>query len=190
MATFLPPLSREKMVEHWQKLFDETNDKRLIFVCVSKVADRLETGTIDAPFEGHDWLISPTVIGSKEGKGEAVGAEESQESALEVSGVVSLSMPESQTGPFRGLVQKLFISPYHRRKGVARRLMAELEREAFKRNKWSLMLDTTVGTAAEYVYPELGYRVLGVVKNYGFTPKDHTLVDEIFFWKDLRVTRV
>lgn len=178
MATFLPPLSRKQMVDHWFKLFDETNNDRLILFCVSKVSERHTTETIDAPFEGHGWSSLPLSPGKEE--------EEGKQATLEVSGVVSLSMPTSQTGPFRGLVQKLFISPYHRRKGLARQLMAELEKEALNRGKWSLMLDTTVGTSAEHVYPKLGYNVLGVVKNYGFTPKDHTLVDEIFFWKDLR----
>lgn len=48
------------------------------------------------------------------------------------------------------------------------------------------MLDTTVGLPAEKVYPKLGYTELGVVPNYGISPADGSLVDEKWFYKDLR----
>jgi hypothetical protein len=34
--------------------------------------------------------------------------------------------------------------------------------------------------------PKMGYKEIGVVPNYGFSPKDGKLVDEMFFYKDLR----
>lgn len=48
------------------------------------------------------------------------------------------------------------------------------------------MLDTTIGSGAEFVYPKLGYKELGIIPNYGFSPKDGKLRDEMFFYKDLR----
>lgn len=48
------------------------------------------------------------------------------------------------------------------------------------------MLDTTVGTAAQEMYPGLGWERLGVVREYGISPQDGRLLDEVFFWKDLR----
>ncbi len=48
------------------------------------------------------------------------------------------------------------------------------------------MLDTTVGLPAENVYPKLGWTLIGVVPKYGISPKDGSLVDEKFFYKDLR----
>lgn len=49
------------------------------------------------------------------------------------------------------------------------------------------MLDTTIGTAAEHVYPKWGYIEWGVIPKYGINPADgKTLVDERFFYKDLR----
>lgn len=105
---------------------------------------------------------------------------------FEVAGVVSLSKPLSETGPFRGIVEKLFTSPMHRRKGVARMVMRELERLARQDRRWSLMLDTEVGSEAEGVYPRLGYTRMGVVETYGISPKTRELVDEVWFWKDLR----
>ena len=48
------------------------------------------------------------------------------------------------------------------------------------------MLDTTVGLPAEHIYPKFGYTELGVIPKYGFSPEDGRLVDEKFFYKDLR----
>lgn len=53
----------------------------------------------------------------------------------EVAGYVFLAMPWSQTGPFRGIVEKLMVSPKHRRKGVARRVMGKLEEVARQENR-------------------------------------------------------
>lgn len=47
------------------------------------------------------------------------------------------------------------------------------------------LLDTTVGTTAEHVYPKLGFKRFGVVPNYGFSPEDGKLRDEVFFFKHL-----
>lgn len=71
--------------------------------------------------------------------------------------------------------------------------MAELEKQAWDRGRWSLMLDTTVGTAAEKVYERLGWNRLGVVPDYGYRPTGNgdevELADEVWFWKDLRKGR-
>ena len=48
------------------------------------------------------------------------------------------------------------------------------------------ILDTTIGTPAEQLYPKLGYKYLGVIPKYGIGPKTGNLVDEIFYYKDLR----
>lgn len=48
------------------------------------------------------------------------------------------------------------------------------------------MLDTTIGSGAEHVYPKLGYKEVGVIPRYGFSPDDRRLRDEIFFYKDLK----
>jgi ribosomal protein S18 acetylase RimI-like enzyme len=56
-----------------------------------------------------------------------------------LSGVVELGMPESDTGPFRGDVEMLMISPAHRRKGLARLLMDEMEKAALQRGRTLLV---------------------------------------------------
>jgi len=49
------------------------------------------------------------------------------------------------------------------------------------------MLDTVVGTPAEHFYIKAGYIELGVVPKYAINPRDGRLVDDKFFYKDLRV---
>ncbi|KAM0717791.1 hypothetical protein Q7P37_006123 [Cladosporium fusiforme] len=103
-----------------------------------------------------------------------------------VAGVVSLFMPESETGRHRGEIGRLLVSPEVRKQGVGRALMRVVEGEARERGRWMITLDTTIGSGAEHVYPKLGYKEIGVVPNFGFSPKDGSLVDEVFFYKDLR----
>lgn len=56
-----------------------------------------------------------------------------------VAGYVVLSMAWSETGPFRGEVLKLMVSPEFRRKGVARRVMGLLEEVARERGRGLLV---------------------------------------------------
>ena len=92
-----------------------------------------------------------------------------------VTGVVVLSKPGAETGPFRGMVEKLLVSPDWRRKGLGRALMMGLEDVARAQGKTLLvcsdvkpddggaegpclqMLDTETGSPAESFYPALGY---------------------------------
>ncbi|KAI1142331.1 acyl-CoA N-acyltransferase [Hypoxylon sp. FL0543] len=103
----------------------------------------------------------------------------------ELVGVVTLSMPYSETGSFRGFVKKLFVSPNYRGRGASRVLMDHLETEAFERGKTLMMIDTEVGSAAEKVYPRLGYTEIGRVPRYGISPAGG-LKDEVFFYKHLQ----
>lgn len=48
------------------------------------------------------------------------------------------------------------------------------------------MLDTKVGSDAEKVYPRLGYKEVGIIPKYGIDPLSGELVDERFYYKDLR----
>lgn len=56
-----------------------------------------------------------------------------------VAGYVVLSMAWTQTGPFRGEVLKLMVSPKFRRMGVARRVMGLLEDVARERGRGLLV---------------------------------------------------
>jgi ribosomal protein S18 acetylase RimI-like enzyme len=63
----------------------------------------------------------------------------SDDSEDELVGYVSLWMPPSETGPFRGAVEKLLVSPRWRYKGIARRLMARLEGVATEKGRGLLV---------------------------------------------------
>lgn len=160
LATFLPPLKMDEMTRYWELWLEDVKQgsRAIIIQC--------------APRADHE----------------------------EVVGVVSLWMPPSETGSFRSEVHKLLVSPKHRYKGIGRTLMSKLEEVARQKQKWLLvgrkqrlwhkltwqLLDTTIGSGAEYVYPKLGYKQIGIVPNYGFSPEDGKLRDEMFFYKDLR----
>jgi ribosomal protein S18 acetylase RimI-like enzyme len=57
----------------------------------------------------------------------------------ELAGCVMLHMPETETGPFRGTVEKLLVSPEHRQKGIAKRMMEKLE-EVAREEKRTLLV--------------------------------------------------
>ena len=56
----------------------------------------------------------------------------------EVAGVVMLAKPKNETGPFRGIIEKLLVSPRHRQRGVATQLMQKLE-EVARKDKVTLL---------------------------------------------------
>lgn len=187
LATFVAPLSHAQITQWWEARVAEVGERRQIIVYVSRVADRSVSGS-DAPAapwekeDGKKWPVLPRAAGTSSSSSRT----DDQEDALEVSGIVSLETPFSQTGPFRAIVQKLFVHPLHRRRGIARKIMARLETIAVAQGRWNLMLDTSMGSGAESVYPRLGYERLGVVREYGYDPNTGDFVDEVFFWKDLR----
>jgi len=176
MATYLPPLSWPKLLSYWHERLDHVF-KGLRHIIVSLLSLSSRSAKVPDPVfaaDGSEPVPAPLITLNGE--------------VYEVAGVVVLHKPISETGPFRGEVEKLFTSPNHRRKGVARSMMRELERVARRDGRWSLLLCTPVGSKAEGMYPKLGYIRMGIVKAYGISPVDGRLVDEVWFWKDLRET--
>lgn len=104
IATFLPPLSHDKLLSWWKERIAETNcHNRIIFLLLNES----EPGS---RVKGH-----------------------------EVMGVVMLALPHSETGPFRGFVEKLLIHKSFRGRGGARTLMHALEIEAAGRGRTMLV---------------------------------------------------
>jgi GNAT superfamily N-acetyltransferase len=100
MATFLPPLSHEKLLAWWKERIAEVNDEsRAIHILVKEMDS---SGRLKGP---------------------------------EIMGVVMLSMPYSETGSFRGIVEKLLVYKQWRGKGAARVLVAALEEDAAQRGR-------------------------------------------------------
>lgn len=56
-----------------------------------------------------------------------------------ISGVASLLLPWSQTGNHRAWIEKLMVDGRLRQRGIARRMMDELERIAVEKGKWILV---------------------------------------------------
>jgi len=103
----------------------------------------------------------------------------------QLAGYVALYRPLTETGPFRGVVEKLLVSPNFRRRGLARKLMEKLEQEAKNHGQTLLTLDTETGSPAEIIYPKLGYIQLGIIPKYGVSPVEGSLIAGTFFWKQL-----
>ncbi|KAK7212827.1 hypothetical protein V2G26_020005 [Clonostachys chloroleuca] len=102
-------------------------------------------------------------------------------------GVVDLGLPVADTGPFRADVEMLMVSPHHRRKGIAKKLLFALESYAEEKERTLLQLSTDAGsTAAAHVYPAMGYTKFGTVPDYGIKPDTAKLVAGEYFYKDLR----
>jgi len=68
--------------------------------------------------------------------------------------------------PHRADVSKVLVHPDFRRRGIARALMAEIERHAVERGRSLLTLDTRTGDSAEPLYLSMGYRTVGVIPGY------------------------
>ena len=98
-------------------------------------------------------------------------------------GTAMLEFAASPNQPHRAEVQKLLVHPAARRRGVARRLMAQLELEAARAGKTLLTLDTRAGDAAEGLYRALGWHEAGRIPRFALNA-DRTPCDTIFFWKE------
>ena len=64
------------------------------------------------------------------------------------------------------------VHPDFRRQGIARALMAEVERLASELERSLITLDTRTGDAAEPLYASMGYRTVGIVPGYCLDPFD------------------
>ena len=163
LATFIPPLDPTILTNWWQARYEETLRSERIIIVIMTIAS--EPPTPPPVTSSTEINALPTLI----------------------AGVVTLSTPFSETGPFRGTVEKLLICHSHRRLGLARLLMGELEAVALEHGKTILTLGTTQGTPAEEVYPRFGWRRVGVVERNGIHPLSGGLIGEVLFWKDLNV---
>lgn len=128
IATFLPPFTdekRAKMTKWWQAQFDETEKDERVIVMIMGRASEADVVPSDGPIAEYKYESSAMAS--------AHAASPAQGQIL--AGYVMLVKPFTETGPFRGPVEKLLISPRFRRRGLARKIMEKLEvvaREAGK----------------------------------------------------------
>lgn len=83
-----------------------------------------------------------------------------------IVGTVQLDFDTMPNQSHRAEVRKLLVHPDVRRRGVARSLMAELERRALALGRRLLTLDTRTGDSAELLYALLGYSKAGIIPAY------------------------
>jgi GNAT superfamily N-acetyltransferase len=93
-----------------------------------------------------------------------------------------LDLPENQ--PHRADVAKMLVHRRARRRGVAERLLVELETVAHAESRSVLVLDTVTGGDAERLYARCGWQRVGSVPHYALMP-DGSPCGTTFFYKRL-----
>jgi len=83
-----------------------------------------------------------------------------------IAGSVQLDYDTPANQPHRAEIRKLLVHPDFRRQGIARELMAEIERHAVQLKRSLLTLDTRTGDSAEPLYRSLGYLTTGIIPGY------------------------
>jgi ribosomal protein S18 acetylase RimI-like enzyme len=102
-----------------------------------------------------------------------------------IVGSVQLDIDTPPNQPHRAEVRKLMVHPDCRRRGVARALMAELERRTQELGRSLLTLDTRTGDAAEPLYASMGYLTTGVIPGYCLDPENGDLDPTTIMYKVL-----
>ena len=101
-----------------------------------------------------------------------------------IVGTVQVVLKQPPNQPHRGDLKKLMVRTSARGKGVARKLMQAAETAAQDHGKTLLVLDTATGSDAEFIYPKLGWKRVGVIPNYAKFP-DGRFCDTTVFYKEL-----
>ena len=102
-----------------------------------------------------------------------------------IAGTVQLDTDTPPNQPHRAEVSKLLVHPEMRRRGIARALMAEVERHAREMGRSLITLDTRTGDAAEPLYTSLGYAAVGVIPGYCRAPAEDRLDSTTIMYKAL-----
>jgi ribosomal protein S18 acetylase RimI-like enzyme len=103
----------------------------------------------------------------------------------EVAGTVQLDCDTPPNQPHRAELRKLIVHPRYRNRGIARRLMAEIEAIAAERGRSLITLDTRRGDKAEPLYVSMGYVTVGVVPGYSRDVFSDRFDDCTFMYKRL-----
>jgi ribosomal protein S18 acetylase RimI-like enzyme len=102
-----------------------------------------------------------------------------------IVGSVQLDHDTPPNQPHRAEVRKLLVHPDCRRQGIAKALMAAIERRASELGRSLLTLDTRTGDHAEPLYTALGYRTAGIIPGYCRDPFEAKLDPTTVMYKAL-----
>jgi len=102
-----------------------------------------------------------------------------------IAGSVQLDYDTPANQPHRAEIRKLLVHPDFRRQGIARALMAEIERHAIRLERSLITLDTRTGDSAEPLYRSLGYHTTGIIPGYCRDPFTERLDATTIMYKTL-----
>jgi len=102
-----------------------------------------------------------------------------------IVGSVQLDYDTPPNQPHRAEVRKLLVHPDCRRQGIAKALMAAIERRAAALGRSLLTLDTRAGDHAVPLYTALGYRTAGIIPGYCRDPFEAKLDPTTVMYKAL-----
>lgn len=101
-----------------------------------------------------------------------------------IVGTAQLIVAQPDNQPHRADVAKMLVHRRARRRGLAQRLLTEVEQAARDTGKTVLVLDTVTGGDAERLYARGGWQPVGVIPNYALMP-DGRLCATTYFHKQL-----
>ncbi|WP_460904210.1 GNAT family N-acetyltransferase [Paraburkholderia jirisanensis] len=107
-----------------------------------------------------------------------------EDHAGRIVGTVQLILAQPENQPHRADVAKMLVHRDVRRRGVARRLMAEVDELARAAGKTVLVLDTVTGGDAERLYQRAGWQRVGEVPKYALMP-DGEFCSTTFYYRHL-----
>ena len=99
-----------------------------------------------------------------------------------IVGTIQLNPCRKDNAPHRAEVQKLFVLGSHRGRGIASKLLAEVEAFARSDGRTLLVLDTEKASAAESVYRRRGWQRAGEIPDYALTPSG-ALHPTVYYYK-------
>ena len=100
-------------------------------------------------------------------------------------GSVQLHPAWAPNQPHRADIAKLLVHRRSRRQGVGAQLMRTIEAEARRAGLTLLTLDAKRGGAAEQLYLQLGWRLVGVIPQYALDTDGMAFHDTLAFYKKL-----
>ena len=101
-----------------------------------------------------------------------------------IVGTVQLGLDTPPNQPHRADIKKLLVHRAARGHGVGAALMAQVEKEARRRGRWLLVLDTVPGENGHRLYLRAGWTQTGLVPDYAMF-SDGRLCDTAIMWKRL-----
>jgi acetyltransferase len=129
--------------------------------------------------EARDYWLAAA---SKAATGDRVILVARESAAGPIVGSAQIVFETKANGRHRAEVQKVMVRSTHRRCGIARLLMAEVETVARTRERRLLFLDTSEGSpGARALYETIGYVYAGGIPGYALEPDGSPAKNAIYF---------